>query len=39
MRVPPEDASSPGMRRRYVIAIIVEVIVLTALWALPRVFA
>jgi hypothetical protein len=39
MFVPPEDASGPGMRRRYVLVLVVEVIVLAALWALPRVFA
>lgn len=39
MFVPPEDASSPGMRRHYVLVLVVEAIVLAALWVLPRIFA
>lgn len=35
----PEDASSPAMRRRYVLAIVVEAIVLAGLWALGRLYA
>ena len=35
----PEDASSPHMRRLYVWAVIVEVIVLAGLWALARIYS
>jgi hypothetical protein len=37
--VQPQDASSPQMRRRYVLVVAVEVIVLAGLWALGRVYA
>ena len=33
----PEDASNPAMRRRYLLAITVEAIVLAGLWALGRI--
>jgi hypothetical protein len=35
----PEGASSPQMRRRYVLVVVLEVIVLAGLWALARVYA
>ena len=34
-----EDASSPQMRRLYVWAVIVEVIVLGGLWAMARIYS
>jgi predicted membrane-bound mannosyltransferase len=35
----PADASSPRMRRSYAVAVLVEIAVLAALWALGRVFS
>jgi hypothetical protein len=35
----PEDASSPAMRRRYLLAVAVEAIVLVGLWALGRIYS
>jgi hypothetical protein len=35
----PADASSPRMRRSYTLVIIIEIIVLAALWALGRIFS
>jgi hypothetical protein len=35
----PEDSPSPAMRRRYLIAIALQAVVLAALWALGRIYA
>jgi hypothetical protein len=35
----PEDASSPAMQRRYLLALVVESIVLVGLWALGRIYS
>lgn len=35
----PEDVSSPGMRRRYALVIVIEAFVLASLWVLGRIYA
>jgi len=35
----PEDASSPAMQRRYLLALVVELFVLVGLWALGRIYS
>jgi hypothetical protein len=35
----PDDVSSPGMRKRYLVVVIVEIVVLAGLWALGRLYA
>jgi hypothetical protein len=35
----PEDVSSPAMRRRYALVIVVELFVLAGLWALSRIYS
>jgi hypothetical protein len=34
-----DDVSSPGMRRRYVLVVVVEILVLTGLWAIGRLYS
>jgi hypothetical protein len=35
----PDDVSSPAMRRRYLIVVLVEIVVLAGLWALGRLYS
>lgn len=34
-----DDVSSPVMRRRYLLAVVVEIVVLAGLWALGRLYS
>jgi hypothetical protein len=35
----PDDVSGPAMRRRYLIVVVVEIVVLAGLWALGRLYS
>jgi hypothetical protein len=35
----PDDVSSPAMRRRYLVAVVVEILAIAGLWALGRLYS